>query len=195
MLERYSKGLKSFFLEIKNLNLFPNQQLKILDIGCADYSMFEDIKDFEIDVDAIDSDVNKIILAPPNNIVHYAHENIINYNPIDDKKYNIIFDSHAIHCITDLEDRKKALENIYNLLSPEGLFMSEMMVVPSQKDLFYYFPKRVVLPAHFIETEILELNFKIKYFMVSPNLYFEDGYGTGQKCELLRFVAQKKLTD
>jgi SAM-dependent methyltransferase len=187
--ELYNKSLIEFYQLIakKFLNFQNENSFKVLDIGSSSYSLFEDVSD-RLDVTAIDKNVDSILSAPTSKI-NYKIASIEQFESIE--KFDLIFDSHAIHCILDLEKRKAALKNIYNLLSEDGIFSMETMIRPMNSGLDFLFNERLVMDSLEIEKELISINFKIKYFMINQNLYFQDAIDANLKCDLLRIIVQK----
>lgn len=178
--------MSSFFKKfiIEKINEFQSLESKILEIGCGDYSIFEETK-FQ-NVWALDISVDKIIDTPYSQ-VRYLAGDILNFE--SNILYDCIVDSHLLHCLNDKNEHLIALKNIYQHLNDDGLFISETMVQPASDKVF--FPKRLILETIEIEKELIEVGFKLKYFLISSDLFFEEGSGLNKKCDLLRIVAQK----
>lgn len=175
----YQSDIKKFISKIPNT--------KVLEVGCGEKSFFENIEN-DFNVTAIDISLDKILNTPQSKI-NYQAGNISNFE--SNQKFDFIFDTHAIHCITNLENRRKALRNIYDLLEIEGIFASEMMILPHDKSTFVNFPDRLVLDAYEIEKEFLSLDFKIKFFLIRSDLYFLESSQMNQRCDVLRIIVQK----
>ena len=47
--------------------------------------------------------------------------------------FDLIYDSHCLHCIVFDEDRKKVLTGAKKLLSDSGIFILDTMIVPERK--------------------------------------------------------------
>lgn len=169
--------------------VFPQILLesKILEIGCGSNSLFEDQK-FK-NVTAIDKSLDCILSAPENSLVNYLAQDIT--KSFVEKDFDLIVDSHAIHCILDLDHRQLALKNIYQSLKPNGLLASEMMIKKKSSDPYSLFPERLILSSFEVEEELVKNGFKIKYFYISPDLYFLDDVSMKNKCDVLRIIAEK----
>lgn len=199
----YSKGLSQMpetnpsLLEFYSQEIkirLPKRPLNILDIGCGAGSIFKEIEgDFE--VLGIDVSPSAIKLANQNN-----NSKNIKYESFDvtrmnfKEQFDLVFDSHCFHCLTDSKDREKALSNIYQSLKSGGIFALETMT--SHKSMSfenpYYFednilyrlntlasfvdlrffdgapflPVRRIDHAMKIEEDILKANFKIIFLYV-----------------------------
>lgn len=161
-------------------------QYNILELGCGDHSLFEGLN--LSNVIAIDKSVDKILSAP---------QSTINYLAMDmaeltfETKFDLIIDSHALHCIVDFESRDLVYKNIFDSLDEEGQLIAEVMIKKNSSDSYFCFPERIVLSSFEIEEELIKNGFKIIYFSVIPNLYFLDDVSKKNTCDLLRFIAQK----
>jgi SAM-dependent methyltransferase len=183
----YSKSLMDFLTQDVSRFVDFNEKKNILEIGCASYSVFEDLS-FNGSVLAIDINVQKINQSPKSKI-DYVHKSIVNFNVPN--AFDLVFDSHAIHCILNEKDRKKSLLNIYSALKDNGVLCSEIMISKNTDDSHFYFPERLVKSAIEVENELIEIGFKIKYFMIKNDFYFSPSEDSEIKCDLLRFVALK----
>ena len=109
--------------------------------------------------------------------------------PFQKKNYEIIIDSHLLHCLTKDEDRISYIKNMKKLLAPNGRFFLETMVFQPKmrfpvgyffdeyktlwvdsKDLNY--PYRKILYAREIEEFLLEQGLKIEYLYFHHELSF-----------------------
>lgn len=100
------------------------------------------------------------------------------------KEFDLIIDSHCLHCLIKKEDRKKYFKGVKKALAPQGIFTFESMVAHNEMNFSDYFlyledertllkqigkdvvPVRKILPAKEIEKELLNEGFKIIYFTV-----------------------------
>jgi SAM-dependent methyltransferase len=189
----YSKSLLTFFNE--NVAQFLSKYLldenfSILDIGCGTYSVFEDLPQLNCNVLAVDFSAEAISQAPNSNI-HYQLENITHLKFSSEGKFNLIFDSHCLNCITQEMDRKIALQNLFRALKPGGLFASELMVQPIGKNV--EMPHKKIKTARELEEELTVHGFKIQFFMISKDSLFTNEFdGLEVTCDLLRVVAKKE---
>lgn len=187
MQKYFSPSLLSFF---KN-NIFhrlPKNNFNILDIGCGNYSIFEEVELEEMHVDAFDLVCNPSTFKTGK--VSYSSGNILQSNARKYNYYDLVFDSHCFHCLKSNEEQEIAFGNIYQLLKMNGIFTAEIMVQPFSKKVL--FPGRLVREVVDIEQLILNAGFKINYFVVLPNMHF---YFETNKievdCDMLRIIITK----
>jgi len=187
----YSKSLLNFYEEIVSLKINSKQALKILDIGSGHYSIFEDVKDLNADMTAMDFSQTAIAQSPKSKI-KYLLGDISETKFFKDKLnyYSLIFDSHCLNCILEEDQRAAALTNIYQSLAIDGLFASQLMVQPIGSKVAM--PFKMIKSAMELEEEFISHGFKIRYFMVSKNSGFTNTTdGLEVNCDLLRVIASK----
>ena len=185
----YSKSLRDFFA-IEISKRLPGTHLKILEVGCGNFSLFEDLN-VSSDVLAIDISTFGIQSAKKNQKNKCIEYKVLDVSAgerlFEADSFDFILDAHALHCITDKEQRSRAFKNIYHSLNPHGLFAGEMMIANKSQvkggDSFKYIPD-----AFDLENEILSHGFKIKYFMVVRDLEFVSG---NTSSDLLRVICSK----
>jgi SAM-dependent methyltransferase len=183
----YSKSLYSFFNEIVLSKFFPHE-LRILELGGGSFSLFEDFSNLKAEITSIDFSKEAINKAPKSRINYLEMD--ITGDSFDKAKYDLVFDSHCLNCITDEEQRKVAFKNIYGSLKPDGIFASELMVQPSGE--FVSMPLKVIKTARELEEEILSHGLRILSFMVLKTERFGTVVdGREVECDLLRVVAGK----
>lgn len=184
----YSPSLYSFFEEIVRPRL-PEEELKILELGSGYYSLFEDIAGLKAEVTAIDFSSLAIAKAAKTKI-HYKEVDIVDPLFFNEAKYDLVFDSHCINCLTSEKERHAAFLNIHASLKTGGLFASELMIQPAFMHVSMPF-KKIKMTLE-LEQEIISHGFKILYFMVSSDSGFmSEVEGVEIKCDLLKVVAQK----
>lgn len=181
------QSLYQFFENIVRPRL--NNPDKVLDIGCGNFSLFEEVKHFPSKITAIDFSGEAIKQAPKSNII-YQERSLSDVNFFPEEEFDLIFDSHCMNCLVEDYDRKVAFENIFKALKAEGLFASELMVQPTDKKVAM--PLKMIKTARELEEEILSHKFKIIYFMISRDNSFENEVN-GEKinCDVLRVIAKK----
>ena len=168
----YSKGLTQlpgpnqsliefYTQEIKKW--LPTRPLNILEVGCGAESVFKNLNgDFE--VLGIDVSPSAIKLANQNNnSKNIKYENLdltkMNYK----EQFDLVYDSHCFHCLTEQADRDLALKNIYESLKPGGIFSLETMT--SHKLMSFENP-------YLFENNIL---YRLNTFVSFEDLKFFDG--------------------
>ncbi len=100
-----------------------------------------------------------------------------------DKQYDLILDSHCLHCLTNSSERSRYFKKIKEILSPRGLFILEHAISSKMMsfDPPYIFSKdsstlyksetpiRKIPSALNLEKKIIDHKFKIEYFRASPS--------------------------
>lgn len=181
----YSASLRDFFKSTVRSRL-PNNHATILDLGCGSKSLFEDTDLEKANITAIDFSPVAIAKASGKSGITYKEVDLSIQNALAKSQYDLIFDSHCLHCITDEAKRGVAFTNIYQALKSDGLFCAEMMVLPGGRK--FSIPNKHVVEARVIEEEILSHGFKIIYFMIVRDLVFGNDNGD---CDLVRVICRK----
>lgn len=105
----------------------PNKPLSILSLGCGDGHELKSLVKYG-DVDIVDIDDKAIGLIPKN---RYSSAFISNINEFQTKKhYDVVV---ALELLEHLEDDKKAVDKVHDLLKPGGFFI---FTVPAHQGLF-----------------------------------------------------------
>lgn len=160
---------------------------RILDLGCGSKSLFEDTDLPKSNIVAIDfSSVAISKASAMSSGINYREVDLSIPDVLESSAYDLIFDSHCLHCITDEAKRKTAFTNIYQSLNDGGLFTAEMMVLSPNKTVVM--PNKHVPSARAIEEEILSYGFKINYFLIVRDLVFGSDNGD---CDLVRVICRK----
>lgn len=162
---------------------------RVLDLGCGTKSLFEN---YEYE--------NVVALDFSSIAIEYAKSNgaqKINYREFDFREdwnkdeflkgeFDLIFDSHSIHCIDNADDRDKVFLNIKNHLSENGFFGGEMMISPGSSNLVV--PHKFCPSAYSLEQEIIRHGFKIHYFVVTKMFWMES---SGVQADIVRVLFRK----
>lgn len=181
----YSVSLLSFFkTEIKKR--LP-KKAQILDIGSGSKSLFEEELGLDkTTITAVDFSPVAIKKAQGHSEINYLEMDITKPDCLESERYDLVFDSHCLHCITDRDERKNAFKNILKTLRPDGVGAFEMMVSPSGNPVTLL--GKYVVAARDLEEEILAYGFKIIYFMIVRDLIFEN---ENSRCDLVRVIIRK----
>jgi len=151
LIEFYSQEIK------KRL---PLKTLNVLEIGCGTRSIFASL-DGDFEVLGIDISPSAIKLANQKNDSKYIKYENIDVTSLNlENQFDLVIDSHCLHCLTDPGDREKALKNIYASLKPSGIFALETMT--SQKLMSFENPYRFednVLYRLFTNASFVDLKF------------------------------------
>jgi SAM-dependent methyltransferase len=181
----FEKSLKEFFDSHVRTRLEADPV--VLDLGAGSQSLFEET-DLDLSlITAIDFSAAAIENAQGHSAIDYQLRDITKEFSIENMSYDLIFDSHCLHCIVDFNDRKMALKNIHNGLKATGLFCAEMMVksIGTREVSSEY---KHIPEARKLEEELLQSGFKIIYFMIVRDLNFLNG---DDECDLLRVIGRK----
>lgn len=163
--------------------------LNILEAGTGAKSVYEEEVGFNGLTIAVDYSKNAIDYALINQDkenVEYVHGDILKVNlPY---KFDLVLDSHLLHCMTSFEDREKYLQRVYNWLKPGGVFALECMVSHREMnfdDQFLFLeddctllqqvgksalPVRYIPDSLSLEELLKSYELKIEYFIVFSNL-------------------------
>lgn len=183
----FAPSLLSFFQKTVSTYL-PSIDLHVLDIGAGNFSLFENLATENKVVDALDLRIVENFQSE--NGITYIQGNIVDLSCIKNNFYDLVFDSHCLHCLRNAEEQESALVNIYNSLKPNGIFASEIMVQPSGNKVL--FPMRLVRESIEIENLLTHSGFKIIYFVIVPQMSFYFEHDQGEVvCDMLRVVARK----
>lgn len=164
---------------------------KILDLGSGNYSLFEDFYLEKGSVTAIDFSEHAILSASQVSHVIYRHLDITKTDIKFTQQFDLVFDSHCLHCLMSDEERLQAFSNIRNALGESGLFCAEMMVQRPHKKIAL--PFKNIKEAMDLESELISCGFRIVYFMIKSDLAFVHHSGELElECDLLRVIACKK---
>lgn len=182
----YSQSLLKFFESTVYSRLGSDPC--ILDIGSGSKSIFEDTdlinKSKVTAIDFSPAAIYKATLLP--NDITYKQVDLGTSGVLDRERYDLIFDSHCLHCITGSSQRRAAFTNIHEALKADGLFSAEMMVSPAGKTI--KLPNKHVVDALELEEELLSFGFKIIYFLIVRDLVFGSDNGD---CDLVRVICRK----
>lgn len=181
----FESSLKSFFDSQVRFRM-PSPKARVLDLGAGSMSLFEETDlDLEL-ITAIDFSSTAIEQAHGLSKINYEVADLTKPNVLLKQEYDLIFDSHCLHCIEESSDRKSAFNNILVALKPDGIFAAEMMVQPSGRNIIQ--PYKYIPNARDLEAELIEAGFKIIFFMIIQDLKFSNENGD---CDLLRVISRK----
>lgn len=185
----YSLSLRDFY----NSEVFPrlkNQSLSILDLGTGIRSLFEDVENLK-GHHIVGVDISEVAVSKARENLSYK----VDYKQFDftqdsleKNKFDLIFDSHALHCITIQKERNFAFKNIFESLKEDGFFCAEMMIQKKSHSDTSSESCKYIPSSYELEKEILAHGFRIIYFMVMMGLEFESN---GVKADLVRVICSK----
>jgi ubiquinone/menaquinone biosynthesis C-methylase UbiE len=186
-----------------------NRPLSILEIGSGAGSQFNETYK-EHDITAIDFSKSAISHAKKNNLLNINYQNldITQASSLPDKSFDLAFDSHCLHCLTEEEQRRGYFEHVHRVLTQGGALSIEAMVYHSKMifdDQFTYKDNilkdndkalRYIPRSHELEAEVLSYGFEICYLRVFSGLKMiptasrDEALATDP--DLLRMIATKK---
>jgi ubiquinone/menaquinone biosynthesis C-methylase UbiE len=112
---------------------------KVLELGCGTGPILRLIckKGFSgLGIDVSKTAVQMAKKQSKGSNIKYTLGDICNDLSIKPNTFDMVIDGHCLHCITDKQDRKIALQNVFRLLKPGGLFMVMTMCAPIDRKAF-----------------------------------------------------------
>lgn len=105
-----------------------------LDLGCGSgttaFILAEHgFKTFGIDISETAIAMANDLALKQNLKINFVVGDVLNLAFLN-QKFDLIYDSHLLHCIVLEEDRSKLYNEINDVLKPEGLFILDTMVMP-----------------------------------------------------------------
>ncbi len=183
----FSKGLFHFVLEAKNkfLQEVDWSSLSILEMGSGRGGVALHLARLGAKVTLIDFSSSaleqaKNIFASEGFEVEVVLGDVTHPDISFQGKFDVIIDSHLLHCITDDPDRSSYLKLVSDYLTPRGVFVAESMVhrkklyIPDgfmfdEKNVLWqmlnvWTPVRRIVDSLDLEKELNEAKFEIIYF-------------------------------
>ncbi len=178
------------FLQKDQYDIFKEDDLSILEVGCGKGSLFEEIEGLRGSWNVLGIDISKIAIEAAKKRLAGHNNLFFQVSKIEDLEENNIFDviidSHVLHCLTDAKDRASYLGSMYKRLRPGGVIYIETMV--AHKNLIFEFdqwmdfetcilyqnesPIRSIKEAFELEEEFISHGAKIFYLEVFESLQF-----------------------
>lgn len=137
-IEELGEAVTLEYLKSISTQYFPNAQGKrALDVGCGTGTTAFTLAKLGFEVTGIDISETAIEMAQhltsiQNLKINFSVADILKPNAALGK-FDLIYDSHCLHCIVFDEDRNLVLNNIKNSLSQGGVFVVDTMVMPDGK--------------------------------------------------------------
>jgi ubiquinone/menaquinone biosynthesis C-methylase UbiE len=188
------------------------QTLDLLEAGCGDgcQYLFWKNKPLSTFIEAFDWSETGIEIAKEkaeNCEIKFSIQDATSFSY--PQQFDIILDSHLLHCLTETEDRSKYIKRVYDHLKLQGLFVGETMiehknfvlndaveVAYAEKVIYYKGEAQRYLASSFeIEEFLINSGFKIEFFYIPYGLrmvpipYREKALSSDP--EVVRFIARK----
>ena len=125
------------YLQETVANHFPKPQgKKALDLGCGTGTTAFMLAQMQMDVTGIDISETAIgmgeELARTQGLkIHFVKGDVLELEKLN-QKFDLIYDSHCLHCIVFEDDRQKVLTGAKKSLNPGGIFILDTMVLPTE---------------------------------------------------------------
>ena len=116
---------------------FPETQgKKALDLGCGTGTTAFMLAQMGMDVTGVDIsdtalEMGRDLAKQQNLNIHFTKADVLQLETLK-QKFDLIYDSHCLHCIVLEEDRHKVLAGAKQALNPGGIFILDTMVVPNE---------------------------------------------------------------
>lgn len=112
---------------------------KALDVGCGTGTTAFLLAQLGFDVLGVDISETAIqmgreLSSQQNLDIKFVVGDVLDLEKLN-QKFDLIYDSHCLHCIVFEEDRGRVLMGIKKSLAPSGLFVLDTMVVPDNQTL------------------------------------------------------------
>ncbi|WP_372653133.1 class I SAM-dependent methyltransferase [Halobacteriovorax sp.] len=174
---------------IELLNFFKSNFLRgcgevsYLEIGCG-LGFHVNSKDCNWDVEGLELSKSAVVYLSKISKKKVYQSDFLEFRP--EASWDLILDSHLLHCTVGVESFKTYFENIFNILNPGGSFLLEVMCSSREmcfdENQFYNdetfilyqdeLAIRTILPARDIEKIIIESGLKIVYLRVDEIIKF-----------------------
>lgn len=181
--------LKSFYSQFGSLESLKEKS--ILEVGCGLGGLTHFLSQYARDITGVD--ISSLAIMNAKEIASLKQLDLtfqtgdvcagLNLN----KKFDVIIDSHLLHCLTSRSDRKKYFQFVKNHLNHGGFFLCETMAHNDeiQEPLGYELtqenvlmkevdgvkiPIRTIYSSIEIESEIKRAGFKINYLYYHDNM-------------------------
>lgn len=109
---------------------------KALDLGCGTGTTAFMLARMGMDVTGVDIsetalEMGRDLAMQQNLKIQFTKADVLQLEKLK-QKFDLIYDSHCLHCIVFEDDRQKVLTGAKNALTPGGVFILDTMVVPNE---------------------------------------------------------------
>lgn len=116
---------------------FPEPQgKKALDVGCGTGTTAFLFSQMGMDVTGVDISETAISMGHELARQQGLNINFVKGDALEleklNQKFDLIYDSHCLHCIVFEDDRQKVLTGVKKSLNPGGIFILDTMVMPNE---------------------------------------------------------------
>jgi len=179
-------SLIEFFQSKVMTYLNSKKRIKILETGCGGGSFLEGFVGPNFILVGLDFSEDAIRMAQnrvDDSRFQFLQGDVSTMNW--QKEFDLVIDSHCLHCLVENELRKKYFAGVKRALPAGGVFAFESMIAHDDLNFSDYFlyleeektllqqigtevvPVRKILPAKVIEEELVTAGFNIIYFAVA----------------------------
>jgi len=164
---------------------------KALEIGCGSGSLLNEVCDKTVNKLCIDNSTSAVLLAKSRrefSNIHFHKLDALNIREIDEK-FDLIVDSHLLHCLNSFDEVISYLEAVRDCLSDNGYFVIETISLDKSfvdaraldyQDYisadFKNVGRRILFDSRILEELILSIGFDIKVlkFPVGSKIIFDN---------------------
>ena len=131
------------------------QEKTALDVGCGTGTTAFTLRKLGFEVQAVDIsntaiEMGRELATQQNLDINFVVGDVLKLEELN-KKFDLIYDSHCLHCIVLNEDRTRVLAGVKNSLASGGIFILDTMIMSDEKyDMIKHFG-----PLRFDEDYIL----------------------------------------
>ena len=136
--EEIDKDTKRFLEDVLSQPWTPKNG-KVLELGCGTGPMLRWVCKRGFSGVGIDISKTAITMAKEQSKgldIKFKQDDVCNLNTKRYGKFDIVIDGHCLHCITEKRDRTAYLQNAFELLKNNGLFILLSMCSPIDKKIF-----------------------------------------------------------
>ncbi|GEM_PF-3307896 len=159
------------------------QVISYLEIGCG-LGIHVNSKDSDWEVEGLELSKSAADHLCKATGCHIYHCDFLEFKP--SKSWDLILDSHLLHCTIGIESFKEFFKNVFNILKHGGSFLLEVMCESKEMSfednqffddethILYQdnYAFRTILPSRIVEELIIESGLKIVYLRVDEIIKF-----------------------